>query len=185
MKLNNPTELSGIFGESITIRKVNGSVVITNRPKKKRGPPTAKELAHRARISEAAKYASSISDNPAMLALYATGMRKKNDSPQSVAIGDFMNPPTVKSIGVNKNLGVIGNIIRVNAVDDFQVIKVTITITDADGVVIEQGEANDISKELLNHWEYKAVTASSLKGMKIEAIAYDRPGNQGRAEITL
>ncbi len=90
------------------------------------------------------------------------------------------------AIEAPKYHGVIGDIIRVHATDDFQVIKVTITITGADGVVIEEGDAIDGRPARINQWEYKAVaTNPTLKGTKIMAVAYDRPGNKGMAEIVL
>ncbi|CAN5591126.1 hypothetical protein BH10BAC4_BH10BAC4_11910 [soil metagenome] len=185
-KLKDVTELSGLFGESITIRKVNGRVVVTNRPKKKRGEPTEKEIAHRARVSEAAKYAKSIADSEELRALYATGVKKKHESPQSVAIGDFMNAPEVKAIEVMKYTGAVGDSIEVHAVDDFQVTKVTVTIIDANSVVIEQGDAIDDAQTRVNQWKYKTTVANTtLKGTKIMVIAYDRPGNQGSNEIVL
>ncbi|NOT73547.1 MAG: hypothetical protein HOP08_01375 [Cyclobacteriaceae bacterium] len=183
-KLKDQTELSGVFGESISVRKVNGRLVFTNRPKKKRGAPTPKEIAHRERLSEAAQYAKSVAQDDELRALYAARVKGKHESAQSVAIGDFLNPPAVSAIEAAKYRGAIGNIIYVHASDDFQVIKVTITIIDADGVVVEEGEAVNDSKMRVNRWKYKTVAVNpTLKSTRIIAVAYDRPWNVGKREV--
>ena len=60
--------------------------------------------------------------------------------------------------------------------------KVKIVITDAAGVLIEEGDAGPDALKV-NLWGYKATAANpTLTGTKIRAIAYDRPGNTGSAE---
>jgi hypothetical protein len=185
-KLKDPTELSGIFGESVSIRKVNGRIIITNRPKRKRGKPTEKVLAQQRTFKEASSYAKTAAANPEARALYATGRKGKHESSYTVALRDFMNPPEVSAIDATGYRGTPGDIILINATDDFKVTRVKLVVTDANGVVIEQGDAIDVSATRFNQWEYKAVSTNpSIPGTKIIAVAYDRPGNQGTAEISM
>jgi hypothetical protein len=179
-------ELSGIFGESVSIRKVNGRIIITNRPKRKQGKPTRKLLVQRQTFREASAYAKKAAGNEEARARYAARIKGKHESPYTVALKDFMNPPVVTAINAAAYHGNAGEVIFVAATDDFMVTKVTIKITDANGVVLEQGEAADDSDTRPNQWAYKAVGSnSSIKGKKIIAVAYDRPGNAGTAEITM
>jgi hypothetical protein len=71
----------------------------------------------------------------------------------------------------------------VKATDDFMVTKVKVIITNATGAIIEEGEAlPDAMKS--NQWEYKATAANpTLVGTKILAVAYNRPGNTGSAQV--
>jgi hypothetical protein len=181
--LNDLTEIGSLLGESVSIRKVNGRVVITNRPKRKRPTASPAETAHRRKMSAAANYAKTISGNPELLALYASRVRKKNASAQSVAIGDYMNAPVVQSIDTQRYSGEIGSSIEIDAFDDFQVIKLMVTITSREGVIEEEGEAVYDGERF---WVYRTTTANpALTGTKIRAIAYDRPGNKGIGEVIL
>ena len=118
-------------------------------------------------------------------AIYAKRVRGKHESPYSVALGDFLNPPNVKLIDVSLYHGAVNDIVQIDASDDFMVTKVTVTITDARGIVIEQGNATEHPTRV-SRWEYKAVSANrTLKGTKIMAIAHDRPGNRGTVEVVL
>ena len=185
-KLKDPTELSGIFGESVSVRKVNGRIIITNRPKRKRGKPTEKVLAQQRTFREATSYAKTAIANPEVHALFATGRKGKHESSYTVARRDFMNAPEVHSIDATGYHGMMDDLIIVNATDDFKVTRVKIVITDVNGVITEEGDATDDSVTRFNQWKYKVVSTNpSITGTKITAVAYDRPGNQGTAEISM
>jgi hypothetical protein len=97
-----------------------------------------------------------------------------------------MNAPKVNSIDATGYHGMIGDLIIVNATDDFKVTRVKIVITDVNGVITEEGDATDDSVTRFNQWKYKVVSTNpSITGTKITAVAYDRPGNQGTAEISM
>jgi hypothetical protein len=117
--------------------------------------------------------------------LYTSGITGKKHSAYLVAMNDYLIAPTVESIDTRSYRGAKGDVIVVKAIDDFMVTKVKIVVTNAAGVVIEEGEAGpDVMRT--NQWEYKATAANpTLAGTKIRAVAYDRPGNTGTAEIVL
>ena len=74
--------------------------------------------------------------------MYSAGIRSTHESPYTVALKDFLNPPKVNAIGTAEYRGAKGDPIIVNATDDFKVTRVKITIKDSNGVIIEQGDAD-------------------------------------------
>jgi len=85
--LKNPTEISGMLGESVTMRKLNGRVVIKNRPRRKVvADPTEKQLVVFRKFKEAAQWAKKQIAKPDVDALYAarvTDKVKSDPSPSS------------------------------------------------------------------------------------------------------
>lgn len=176
--------LSGMLSSAITVRKVRGQVVVTNRPRQ-RPEPTAKQLAVQARFTEASQYANRQMEQPDSLALYNTGITPKKGSAYSVAVSDYLIPPTVEWIDAADYRGNIGDPIVVKAVDDFQVTRVRVTILNAAGAIIEQGEAGPDSMKV-NQWGYTAqVSNPVLAGATVRATAFDRPGNSATLEVKL
>ena len=174
-----------MLGETVSVRKVGGRIVVKNRPKRKVGKPSEKAMGFQEKFQEAAQYASRQIAEAESRALYTTGITSRKRSAYIVAVSDFLNAPRVRSIDTIDYHGAIGDTIVVNAVDDFMVTKVKVVVINSAGAVIEQGEAGpDVMKA--NHWGYKATAVNpTLAGTKIRAIAYDRPGNTGIAEIVL
>jgi len=183
--VKNQTELSGMLGESVSVRKLNGRVVLTNRPKRRMLNSTDKQTAVREKFLEASQYANRQMQLEDARALYAEGITKRKASAYVVALCDYLTAPVVKSIDTLSYRGAIGDKLVIKAVDDFKVTKVKIVITNAAGAIIEEGEAQP-DAEKANLWEYEArVGNPTLVGTKIQAVAYDRPGNTGTAEIVL
>ena len=171
------TELSGLLGESVSIRKVRGAVVLKNRPQRVVTNASGNQLAFKERFLEAVAYAKQQVKQPDIKEEYATGITPKLKSAYAVALTDYLVAPKVGPIYTTDYHGAIGDLIAVKAKDDFMVTRVKIVITNAAGAVIEQGEASpDLQKTFL--WNYNASVANpTLAGTKIQAIAYDRPGN--------
>jgi hypothetical protein len=185
IKSNNQTELSGMLGGIVSVRKVGGRVVVTNRPKRKLSNPTDKQVVFQEKFQEAAQYASRQIAVEKSRALYATGITIRKRNAYLVAVSDYLNAPSVRSIDTIDYHGTVGDPIAVMAKDDFMVTKVKIVITNASGAVIEQGDAGPDAMRT-DQWGYKATVANPmLSGTKIQVIAYDRPGNVGTAEVVL
>jgi hypothetical protein len=186
-KLKDKSEISGMFGESLTVRKVNGQVIVKNRPKRKgkKGKLSEKLQAQRTRFQAAVAYAKTQSQDEEARALYAKAIKGKFESVYSVALADFINAPKVNTIDARRYDGKIGDRIGLHAKDDFMVTAMKVRITDADGVVIEEGDATECGPGIYN-WIYTATAANpSLKGTKITAFAWDRPGNEASLEVVL
>jgi len=87
-----------------------------------------------------------------------------------------MGLPVVKEVDITAYAGHPGNVVKVDARDDFEVVGVKLTVRDAtSGAVVEQGQAVKSG----GFWVYTAQTeAPRDRDLEIEAEASDRPGNQ-------
>ena len=74
--------------------------------------------------------------------------------------------------------GKAGSVIRIKATDNFKVVSVSVTITDADGTQLEVGEAvMDKGDEL--YWLYIAAEDNHLVvGSRVIVTASDIPRNE-------
>ena len=177
-----------MLSESATLRNVRGQVVVKTRRKQRMGKPGidhSKREAVIARFLEASQYARQQISLPESKALYASRVTEKMRSAYMLAMSDYLGVPKVHSIDAVDYHGVIGDTITVKATDDFMVTKVKVVTTNAAGAIIEEGDAGPDALKI-NLWVYKATAANpTLTGTKIRAVAYDRPGNTGTAEIVL
>jgi hypothetical protein len=187
----NDSSFSGMLGESVTVRQVRGKVVIKNRPHRQPGRPTpgvkdtSKHEAAMERFLEASQYARQQISLAESKEMYGKRVTDKKRSAYVVAMTDYLIAPKVRVIDAVDYHGTIGDTITVKATDDFMVTKVKVIITHAAGALVEEGEAGPDTLKV-NLWGYKATAANpTLAGTTIRAIAYDRPGNSGTAEIVL
>jgi hypothetical protein len=178
---NNPmmNNASGMIGKTVVFKKHFGDTVIANRPKKSSKKVSDARLKIQEKFTVAASYAKQAMLNPETKALYATGISGTKRTAQSVAMADFLNAPKVRAIDVSEYKGAIGDLILVNATDDFKVTKVKVSITSATGVVIESGDAIQGKVDMFT-WAYTVTAANAaLPGTTIVATAYDTPNNKG------
>jgi hypothetical protein len=176
--------LSAMLSDTIVIRKVRGHYHMVN-PGRRPRKPTPGQADRREKFREASQYASRQISRAEVNALYAQGITSNKHTTYLVALSDYLNAPTVKQIETQGYRGAIGDTIHVKATDDFMVTKVMVTITDAAGVLIEEGvAAQDV--QTADGWEYKATVSNrQLPGTTIRTVAYDRPGNKASAEVVL
>ena len=69
--------------------------------------------------------------------------------------------------------GQVGQAIRIKAVDDVQISRVSVVITDGNGTVIEQGTAQPLD----HAWWTYATTKPTNRTRHLEVTALDLPGN--------
>jgi hypothetical protein len=183
--IKNQTEISGLFGESLSLRKVNGRVVAKNRPQRKGNPPTQKQLDHQDLFDDASNYASNQLKDPEAKEMYTAAITSRKQTAYSLAVRDYLVAPRLSAFDAANYSGAIGDPIEVKAKDDFMVTRVTFLIQDATGTVIERGDATP--RPEMNHlWVYKATVANpALAGTKIRVTAYDRPGHSTSLEKVL
>jgi hypothetical protein len=178
-------KLSGTLGKELVFRDWDGKTVVAKAPKKRKGDPTSQQAETQEKFLIASRYARSVikRENKDLANAYAAVLRPRQNV-YSRALEDFMSPPVVKSINTRTYKGAAGDLIVINALDDFRVASVRVEIYAANGTLLEEGNAEPSPDDI--YWTYKATQANSpLAGSKIIAIATDVPRNEGTLEVTL
>jgi len=162
--------------DEVTYKRFEDRTISLPKPTAFTGPPTAAQVRVRERFTEAASYAKAVMRDPARLAVYAAAAKAiGRQSVFPVIMGDYLNLPEVKEIDLVDYTGHVGDPIKIRAVDDFEVVAVKVTIRNAAGATIEQGQATKGD----TRWVYRAQTvAPTDQTLTIEAEASDRPGNE-------
>ena len=176
-KLDLNTALKGIHGriDNWVYRQFGNRTIIGPKPVFA-GAPTAAQLANRERFQEAAAYGRAALADPVLRPLYQAVAKARDLPPFAVIIEDFFTSPEVKEIDATGYHGHVGDLIKVSALDDFEVVWVEVVIRNAANVMLEQGPA-----ALLDGlWTYVAtVSVAAGETVTIEAVAKDRPGHPG------
>ena len=157
--------MSGKLGDFVYRTSRSGKTYISKLPKKFKNPPGEAQLAQRERFKLANAYAAVARQEP----IYAELAAKIHRSAHHIAFSDWLNPPVIH--GVERR----GEHIDIYASDDVGVAKVYVTITNEDGVTLEQGNANLAHK---GWWNYETEVHGNLL---IEV--FDRAGNVTRQEV--
>ena len=173
----------GKFGDQVVFRNRFGHSVMTIPPRRPKTGPTENQVAARRRFMLASRYAKDVLQDPDMLAAY---MAKSRDglSPYILAVTDYLKPPFVDQVDASGYLGNPGDPIIVVAGDDFQLAGVTVKITDADGIMIEQGACVP-NLTAGNYVLTSTVAVSNVAGTTITAKATDTPGHTAGLSVTL
>lgn len=176
--------LSGKMGDTHTYRKLRGKMYMVNLPEKG-GPLSESQKVVNAKFLKAAKYAKAQTDDPAMKEVYQKGVTTKKFNAYLVAVSDSLNAPKVNKIKVADYEGSIGDIITIDATDDFKVTRVRVIILGSDGKKLERGEAvQDLKND--DVWRYTATVANpSVTGSIISVTAFDLPDNETTLEMEL
>lgn len=96
-------------------------------------------------------------------------------------MADFLHAPDIDVIDLLGYSGAVGDSIRVRVIDDFKVVQVQVIIYNADGSVVEQGDALQQANGL--DWLYTATAANpTTSGDRIVIRASDKPGNISEQE---
>jgi len=174
--------LQGIRGriDNWVYRKFGDRVIIARRPTITAAPSPAQQ-AVRDRFKVAAAYARAVLADPVQQPRYQAAARAKGTTVFAFALGDFMKPPVVHAIDASGYHGGIGDLIKVDASDDFEVVAVGVVIRDATDAILEEGPAALVE----GRWTYVATTAVAPgETVMIEATATDRPGHSGAKLVT-
>ena len=175
--------LSGKVGDLLVFRQRAGKTVVAKAPPKRK-VTTEQQKEQQRKFQRAVLYAKSvIADSAGMGAVYNKAA-KKGLTAYNVAVADFFHAPDIQNIDVSGYTGQPGDIIRIEITDDFAVKEVKVTITNADGSLVEKGFATPDAVGYL--WIYTATaTNDSLDGDKIEITASDLPGNVTQEAINV
>jgi len=179
LAVNNPllVNLRGRVG-NLVFRQVRNKLVISSLPERDPKPPSPAQAAKRKRFKEATAYGRQVMENPEKSAAYELAAKLRGTSVMVRCIADFLNAPTVEHFDLSQYQGRTGGWIRLRARDDFEVIGVVVRLKGADGAVLETGPA--VKDPASDDWQYRAkVNLPAGQSVTVEAVATDRPGNQG------
>lgn len=160
--------LRGRIGGMVFRRMPDGSIVVSGLPtyKKKKGTPAQKAYRQgtfRPR-TQWANWAAKEYPIYAQLAAERPMVQAYN-----LAISDISHPPVIHRI-LRKD----GHIL-VHASDEIMVAGVKVTVRDANGQLLEVGDASQVEKDW---WQYTPQTEG-----RVSASAWDIPGNKVRMEL--
>ncbi len=159
--------LSGKFGDQIVFRHLrDGRTIVCKKPDFSRRKLSREQKKHHQRFKEAAAYARSAAEANPMYAQLAAGTMK---NAYNIALGDWFNPPVIRSLERR------GRSIRILATDDVMVTGIRVTILDKKGSVLETGEA---VKGKSDWWDYVPATEGTIR-----VEARDLPGNKVQREF--
>ena len=128
----------------------------------------------KAAVRDAATYASFAQTQD----IYIHKAQEMGTSPYALALADWFGAPKVLEIDVDGWTGKPGQTIRVKARGNVSVVRVAVVIRDAQGEVLERGEAV-LSKEGSSWWTYTTQSYIPLRPFPtLQATAFDLPGNR-------
>jgi hypothetical protein len=175
--------LSGKIGELLVFRQTSTGTVVAKTPEVSNKVSEA-QRAQRRRFQRAVVYGKAALADPVSGEAYAAAAQRKKRQPFNVAVADFLHAPEIDVIDVSGYHGDPGDVIRIEATDDFAVREVKVVIFNADGNIVEEGFAQQGA--LSFEWIYTATAANlSLTGDRIEVYASDIPGNISKAEESI
>lgn len=172
----------GMVGKQIVFKRRAGKAYVAAPPEvNENRKATNGQLVVQSRFRKSTEYAKLAIGSPDLKKAYQKAA-KRGQSAYNVAFLDAFNAPEILGIIAQGYAGVPGNLVVVNAKDDFMVNSVKVSIYSSTGELIEEGpaSADGIS------WSY-TVTESNpeVPGTRIKATAFDIPENEGSLEVTL
>ncbi|HET7003695.1 MAG TPA: hypothetical protein VFI33_20375 [Puia sp.] len=175
--------LSGTFAGIGTFHRRGKKTFLRKIRAKPSVPDSKEQVAVKERFAEYIQYAKAAIKDPVIKAAYAAAA-KPGRTAFNRAVTDASRPPKIGKVDAGNYHGQTGDHLIIEATDDFRVKAVQVCIHNANGHLIEQGDA--IMQINMVDWLY-AVTAAneSFAGSKITATASDLPGNKASVIVTL
>lgn len=165
--------LSGKIGNLLVFRQQGGKTIVSSKPKTS-GKTSKKQAGQRRKFQYGVIYAQQAMANPGTKEVYEA--LSKGKRPFNVAVADFLNAPSIEQVDLSAYTGRSDDVIRIRVTDDFKVKEVRVNITNADGSLVEEGNA--VSDVIGYEWQYTATQANeNLNGDKIVISVSDIPGN--------
>lgn len=144
--------LSGKVGDLLVFSQRNGKTIVSKVPTRK-AELSDKQKQQISKFQEAVLYAKNALKDPITKEMYELQASKKQGlSSYNVAVADLMNAPKIEEINLTEYTGKKGDKIKIKAIDDFKVVEVKVLIYNADGSLLEEGDA----KEEGLYWVYTA-----------------------------
>jgi hypothetical protein len=165
--------ISGKFGGQVVFRQLrDGRTIMCAVPDFSKRVLSKDQKAHHTKFKIGAAYAKAAAKTEPLYAELAAGTMK---NAYNVALADFFHPPVIYSVEQ------VDSFLRIRASDDVKVARVSVTVFDGDGKVLEKGEATQLDEAF---WRYDPqhdgralVEARDLPG---NVVRWDgESGNQG------
>lgn len=173
-------KVSGKSG-NLVFRQVKGRTVIAQAARRAPQPPSPLQLAQRLRFRAAGEYAKKILADPCQHRAYAALAKERDRRVDKLVTSDYLTPPTVDAIEPGGYHGQPGDVIKVLATDDVEVVSVMVTLRSITDTLLEEGAATKIH----GVWCYTATTTAPVgQKIKITATAKDRPDHEGTATMS-
>ena len=163
--------LTGSLGDQFVLRRDKaGRTIITNKPRFDENRQfSERQKANQEAFRQAAAYAR-LAQGENIYREKAEGTAK---SAYNIAFADWFHKPQIVALDVTSWSGAAGQPIRIKAVDDVRISRVSVVIKDGSGAVLEQGHAVPLDA---SWWTY--VTTKPANGTRrLEVTALDLPGN--------
>lgn len=169
--------MRGAIG-NLVFRLRNGKVIVARKPETAGRSFSTNQLAHLERFRQAASYAKAALADGVLRPIYESASKVKGIAAFPLAVGDFLNAPTVDAIVLDGYTGKSGGQIVIRASDDVAVASVSVTIRNSK-TVLEQGAA--VLEQ--GFWRYTAHTNvdPASGSIAIDVTAMDHPGNRTTA----
>lgn len=156
----------------------HGTHTVAYMKKKKKGELSEAELLRDERWKAARAYAKSAMADPVKWEIYKTVGKEKNCPAFALAVGDYLNTPTLNPLDLDGYKGRVGNPIRIRALDDVGLASVAVSIEQADGTGIEQGMAVEMGPHT-GFWVYTATQPVAYgSNIFIEVVGVDYAGHR-------
>ena len=169
----------GKIGDLVFKRFLNRTIV-GRRPDSSGNEPSIAQNAVRTRFRLAANYARGVFADPVLKAAYAAVAKVRGLPTFALALTDYLKPPVVNTVDLAGYNGHVGDLVAIEAVDDFEVVGVTVVVRNDGGDVLEQGPATLVN----GRWQYAAtVPIGAGETLTVEATATDRPGHTGTKSV--
>ena len=160
--------IHGKVGDLVFREMPDGSIVVSKVPTRKKKKGTPAQLAYRnGTFKGRTQWAKWAQHKYPIYAELAAG--RPLLTAYNMAISDAAHPPVIHSV-LRKD-----GRIRVQAWDEILVAGVKVTVRDAQGQLLEAGDARQVEKDW---WEY----TPQAEG-RVSASAWDLPGNQVHREL--
>ena len=132
--------IQGTLGDIVFVHCADGRILARRRP-----PPrtefTAGELRSQGGLRLGVAYVRKLKANPDAYAAYKSLARELRKRACDLAISDFLSPPDITDVDLAQYSGRAGEKLFIQAIDRTEVISVTVTITDGNEILLEQGTA--------------------------------------------
>jgi len=168
-------DLQGTVGGLVYVHRADGTVVVRRAAERKADFSEAQE-AQQSLFAQGQLFVRRLKADPAQYQPYQQAARVSRKRACDLAISDALCPPVIHDIDLAQYNGQAGGVIRVEAVDNFAVDSVRLSLSLLAGALVEEGLA--VLDVRAARWIY--VTQATLAPgtvVVLQVTALDRPGN--------